>query len=346
MVVYVITEPQYEKTIWGQDAISAILSKAHSLRYQVSFVSELSDVLDGQLIVVGSMPNWVHRTVTEAKKLRIRCLCVGCHAGLSLSDTSNILIDYRTASRRCLEYFRSCGKEKTAIFGINPNSYSDPVKAEILPKQNQYQNTTLSACFQKFAKDFERYDSVICTNYIAAVYLIHQCRMCGLALPFLAAFDASMLGQKLSPTITSITLNHRALGAQAVSAYVYLKKQNSDISLTISVPCKIIVGESTNSLPVPGEPLPELPFSEASFLSDPDVREIQTLEMILRSCDEEDLTLIQSLQNKKSYAQLSEELYSSESTLKYRIKRLLKKSGLSETQELLQLFSKYLSQGV
>ena len=80
-------------------------------------------------------------------------------------------------------------------------------------------------------------------------------------------------------------------------------------------------------------------------MSDPDVRAIQTLEMILRSCDEEDLTLIQSLQNKKSYAQLSEELYSSESTLKYRIKRLLKKSGLSETQELLQLFSKYLSQG-
>ncbi len=29
-----------------------------------------------------------------------------------------------------------------------------------------------------------QYDSVICTNYIAAVYLIHQRRMCGLALSF------------------------------------------------------------------------------------------------------------------------------------------------------------------
>ena len=114
MVVYLITEPQYEKTIWGQDAISAILSKAHSLRYQVAFISELSDVLGGQLIVVGSMPNWVHRTVTEAKKLGIRCLCVGCYASLSLSDTSNILIDYRTASRRCLEYFRNLQRTLSA----------------------------------------------------------------------------------------------------------------------------------------------------------------------------------------------------------------------------------------
>ncbi len=342
MIVYVMTEPQYEGTSWCQDIISAILSKAHALRYQVSFISELSDALDGQLIVVGSMPSWVHHTVCEAKKLGIRCLCVGCHASFTFSDTSYILIDYRTAARRCLEYFRAYGKTKTAILGINPHSYSDAVKAEIFSKEQQYQNTTLSECFLKFLRDYEKYDSVICANYIAAVYLIAKCRELNLSIPFLAAFDDSMLGQKISPSITSITLNFKELGAQAVSAYAYLKKQKDDISLTVSVPCKIIAGESTCHFPVPAEPLPELPFSDASFLSDPDVREIHTLETVLRSCDTEDLTLLESLQNKKSYASLAENLYASESTLKYRIRRLLKKSGLTDTQELLHLYAKYL----
>ena len=342
MIVYVITEPQYEGTSWCQDIISAILSKAHSLRYQVSFVSELSDVLDKQLVVVGSMPSWVYHTVCDAKKLGIRCLCVGCHAGFAFSDTSHILIDYRTATRRCLEYFRAYGKTKTAMFGINPHSYSDSVKAEIFSKEQQYQNTTLSECFASFLRDYEKYDSVICANYVASVYLITKCRELKLPVPFLAAFDDSMLGQKISPSVTSITLNFKKLGAQAVSSFAYLKKQRDDVSLTISVPCKIITGESTSRFPVPAEPLPELPFSDASFLSDPDVREIHTLELVLRSCDAEDLLLLQSLQNKKSYASLAEDLYASESTLKYRIRRLLKKSGLTDTQELLHLYTKYL----
>ena len=81
-----------------------------------------------------------------------------------------------------------------------------------------------------------------------------------------------------------------------------------------------------------------------SFIDDPDIRRIMRIEDALAGCKEIDLEILRGLIGKRRMAELSDELFISESTLKYRIKQLLLRFGCGSRQELAETLGEYVRQ--
>lgn len=62
---------------------------------------------------------------------------------------------------------------------------------------------------------------------------------------------------------------------------------------------------------------------------------------MLRKCDETDFKIITMLQKNIRYADISDSLFISDGTLKYRIKKLLAASECENVKKMLHLFEEY-----
>ena len=90
------------------------------------------------------------------------------------------------------------------------------------------------------------------------------------------------------------------------------------------------------------------------FLVDLNILEIQSLEKLLKVSDETDLKLLGKIAKKgergekgsKSYLKISEELFMSESSVKYRLKRLLAASGIESISKMSEIVNKYLKESL
>lgn len=75
-------------------------------------------------------------------------------------------------------------REKTACFAIQTNDSADLIKAaaftELLGPDDIYYDTLgMENCFSAFLSNIERYDSVLCSNDIMALFLQNKCKNYG-----------------------------------------------------------------------------------------------------------------------------------------------------------------------
>lgn len=329
--------------------LAAINKKVSALRYKLEIITLEQLTPDiGQVIVLGISPSWVSNVISTATAIGVKAIAVSCYPEEYYLNTSYILINHEHAMQKCLDYLSlDCGKKKTALYAINSNSYADSVKARYFNTEDIYYSAGLEKCYDTFLPNIRKYDSVICSNYISAVSLSTRLKHDGISVPddlFIISFGDSLLGCSISPDITEITLNYEQLGVQAVMLYTYLKKQKLDLNMTVYVPCELIPRKSTNYIECSQEGTNYNPISSIGtyFLDDSEAVKIQSLEKMLRYCEDIDIKLINALLQGRSYAQLADESFLSEGALKYRMKRLLKSSGISSVNELLSLYKQYI----
>lgn len=355
--IHYIIDPEYAETVWCKETLSGISSRASSLRYSLSEHSEntLCEIpKDDSIIVIGTSRKWVSRIILAANELSVKTVAVSCQPFETSGHSDFVLIDHNGATKECLGYLRSAGKVRTALFGINDNgnSYADTIKTRYFPEDDIYYINSedgVELCFENFFARIDEYDSVVCSNYITAVYLVNQLKKRGIGVPsglYVMTYGDSVIGKMMTPSLTTITLDHEQLGVQAVNLCrfpCYTPEQN--VSVTVCIPCRIIAAESTDNVPyIPGAGYvnePEIIGCRSRFLEERS-REIQSFEKLLRLCDDNDLEMLRLLLAGETYGKISEKLYMSESTVKYRIKRLISGSGVTSVSKMLALYTEYI----
>lgn len=105
--------------------------------------------------------------------------------------------------------------------------------------------------------------------------------------------------------------------------------------------CSLQIGESTDHRPNIWRECCEktFPFSgndSPIYNSDPDIIEILKLEPLVRSIDILDIAILRGIDENKSYAQISESISISESTIKYRLSKMQR---ICDFQDRLQLLN-------
>ena len=357
ITIHYIVEPEYAETVWCRETLNGIADRASSLRYELCEHNEdtLCDIpKNDSVIVIGTSRRWVARVIFAAGTYSVKTVAVSCQPLEAVGCSSFVLIDHGGATKECLGYLRSAGRTKTALFGINNNnhSYADTVKTGYFHSEDIYyidSESGMDRCYDEFLGRIENYDSVVCSNYITAVYLMNRFRKEGISVPdrlFVMTYGDSVIGRLMSPSLTTITLNHELLGVQAVNLCRFpFFTQDRDVNITVYVPCRIIAAESTGNVPyvagVGGVNNPEREDYSTNKLG-VKLSGIQALEKLLRLCNDSDFGLISLLASGCSYSKTAELLYISESTVKYRIKRLLGGSGIDSIAEALSLYAKYI----
>ena len=135
------------------------------------------------------------------------------------------------------------------------------------------------------------------------------------------------------------------LGSQAVKHYIYMQNNPQTLHGASVLKCSLQIGGSTDHCTNVWKECCEktFPFSgndSPIYNSDPDIIEILKLEPLVRSIDSLDIAILREIDENKSYAQISESINISESTIKYRLSKMQRICDFPDRMQLLKFAKK------
>ncbi len=376
MKIYVYIDPEYKESIWLSQTYRSICEEAAKKKYNVVlidgesiFSADIGEYFKGEtkrvLLVLTTSLEHSEKLGAILFSHDVHMLLVNHQNPQIANNSSCVMVDYTDGMRRIVEYLCACGRTSTALYGINPKSATDMIKYEYyknlqgmsysressLAKAIYYNKHGFDECFNYMLPDVDKFDSFICANDIVARSLINKLSEIGKRVPediFVVSFGDYLISQMGEPTLTTISVDHSELGKQALFAYSYLHKSDTNINMTAKVPSTLFVRRSTADMhptayaerkyiPAPTEKI-------LGFYNDEASRKILALENMLSSCDKLDLQIISGMLNKVPYTKMASGLFISENVIFYRIKRLVKAAEVENKEQLLSLITAHLSQ--
>lgn len=363
MQIPVIVEPAFRPSSWCKQTLNGMYAEAKRKKYTLHLIDYQTDLkevfakdaIPRIAIVVGTSITSVPDILNQLEALGIQALLVN-YDNFSLSASHSVVrMDYVNAMQSLLSYFTYHGKSRIALLGINANSSADKLKERYFlavqhdpqPLKHVFRNNgSIHKCICSFLPHAREYDALLCANDLVAVAALSQLRDAGIRVPddlMIAGFGESILAQKVSPAITTVTLNHQELGRQAVMLFAYLYRQNVHISATIKVESQICVrGSTANLAPSPDAPLPPLrePVASINFYKDPEICNLLAIEDFCLTLDPLDQKILYQLAEGETLETIAERCHISLSTIGYRLRGMQSRCGVSSRQELIdRIFS-------
>jgi DNA-binding CsgD family transcriptional regulator len=295
---------------------------------------------------------------------------VGKHAVLAGTDSEQFGHDVscatpsrRTETQQLVNYLYNCGKERLALVGFGSNSINDNFRYHAAMSAVAAWGKPLreddaflwqqdpQGSFDAFLRVAHRYDAVICPNDVMAICFINQCKVRGLRVPedlFVASFGNMSIGRFYRPRITTMTMDMLLVGEQAFNVWRFLTLNDASrlTALKITVPSRILARESTAGIRIEAGRRalsPALPADR--FYDHPTVAVLVSIENCISQRDEIDMRIIKSLMDRRSYEQISEELFISGSTLRYRLNKIFSDAGVKTRQDFEALVAQHLGEG-
>lgn len=361
MTVYVLIQAGNAGTHWTSLFLRGISSEVKSRGMQLIEGESNGDTLPPEFVgaesvlAVGSSFFWIDRTVKLLRSKGIRPILVGCgnHNGLPASGFS--ASDYERAVKDLLDYFSSQGRRRIALFGVNSDSPADLLKIKAFLRYHGnhfsyndvfYFRGQMKNLCESMVTMASRYDGVICANNVAGLMLMQTLQDAGIRIPeqlFIAGFGDVTYRRSLPSKLTVATLDSVTVGRNAVDICARLRRDASLSYITMKIRCDIDVRESTANIPFCENPDPPDAASATKYdlFSDTPLTAIMLAEKIISECDELDIEILRMLSTGRKNSDIADTLHASESTVKYRVKRLVNFAGLASRSELLGIISSY-----
>ena len=359
--MYIYVEKEFSSGLWFTKAVEGVneIARKHNIKlifvdYDMLLSNQLV-IMPNILVVIGASDANLSNIINFCENNCIKTLLVNYFSPSPTHSTSCVVMDYQDTMERIFSYFQSNGKTKTALIGVNRDSSSDRKKAEFMVNSNFSENifhnaNGVTACIEDFLARKSDFDSVIFTNDVVMFAAAAKFREVGLRMPediYAVSFSDTMVapifGSPFSPEISTFSINYCELGRQCAELWYYMVKSGADIAATIRVRASFIPNRSTDF-----KPLNEfVQFDEVkkpssfNFYSDKVVHEIISLENCLISSDEVDFSILKRLSQGEARSKIAQELFISEGTLYYRLRRLCKLANVDSVADLTDLIRKF-----
>ena len=357
MSFYIISEPYCQSSNWYRNIISGLMKEKRRKRFQLIMLNTIDEckhlniTKQDAIFVMGTDNTWLSNILEVCETLfQNRVILFRNHKKLLSSGKYSIIApDIAQDIQILYDYLTSHGKNRIAMYGINPNSVSDELRKDtfLLCGANTtdlfYNRGSLSSCFEKFSTKVYEYDAVICTDNYASISLVQSFKNDS-RLFITSCGGGTLLKNFFSPTITHTWIDYQSFGKVALNLYDILLKSESIHSINIYISNNLSIGDTTNNLPPItnlGKKSNFIYNNENNYYSDGDVQEMLRVETLLDSCDEEDFLMLDDLLSNATYAQMADKLYMSDNGVKYRVKKMLDICQVSSKKELIHLLEKY-----
>lgn len=360
---YMMIEPAFSGTHWCEQCVQGIrqeVSRSKGILEEVP-VNDLRALERVQqqerplLMLVGSLVNWMTETVQRLGEAGIHSIMMTAPPPDGHFDASTISMDYNQAICDLLRYLSQMQRRRMALFGVHPNSINDLTKQraycdfmhhETTDHRGIFWNTgNVSAACERFYQQMDEFDAVLCSNDIIAIKLYDFLKEKKVEIPqrlYLVSIGETRLSQLVKPGITTASLNFFDIGHNAVRLYNILRRNDTITALHAKVRGTITVRESTGNVPYQSVARritpPQMP-EQSSFYADDDVRRIFMLENLVSHCLPIDFAILRSLMLGQPYRQMAEEHYTSENSIKYRIKRMMELAQCETKEQMIRLVS-------
>ena len=341
-MVTIVTEPGFEHSAWCQMILDNLIEQLRNKRIPFS-MGEDTSASDG-LFLIASDYGWIRSVVATLNRASINPIVI-CNQLERIPGCiySSVCSDINAAMAQLLTAVAEEGRNRVAIYGVNPNSIGDLSRVDslFLSKTKDIQmevflnEQSLEQCFREFSPKADQFDAVICANNYAAISL---CRHLGTIPPHLRIYSCvkTQISEQYADQIYSLDTNAAQFGKVAVSVYELLKKNPAlSCGSWYVQPLPISKPQATQIPPLPR-------ITEGSFYQDRELQQILSADRLLTCADETDLLLLRGLSAGKSISDLAEDIFLSESTVKYRLKKMESICSVSSREELLHLAREFL----
>jgi len=307
------------------------------------------------VLAIGSSLKWIHAICSTLRCQGKKPILVGCANQNDIKASGFSVSDYERATTELLDYFKVNGKHRVALFAPNSDSAPDMLKVKAFLKYNSsfsyndvffFRGQTKNVC-ESFIPLAGNYDAVISANDVAGTILTQTLEKAGISVPsdlFLASFGDINYRKNIGSKLTVALLDCVQTGKAAIDIYNKILKKPYLSYITMKMNCDIEVSESTGNIPFSA--IPEAPRSADAvhfdIFSDTTLTNVMLAEKILAECDALDIEIMRGVARGMKNADIAELLHASESTVKYRLKRLVSIGNLASRADLMSIMETYL----
>lgn len=365
MHIHIVYQPESENTHWCELYLKGIRSEAKRKgdTFSLLTVEQATEAFASKkpicVALLSTSRLWTENAASLFSDMGIEPIIIGGASREGYRHASFVYMDYREATYQLIEYLRFYKKERIALFAVSSDSSPDMIKRDAFLAYDKCRehdvfyytgsDGLMNAACERFLAVWKNYDAVLCCNDASAVILMHHLEAAGISVPnnlFLCSFGDLAISSIGKKTLTMARLHCTEIGRQTVSMCHLLTNSENVSGVSVKVRCKFIVGDTTDSLPVVSETLGtgSAPAgTPVAFHSDPSVSRIFLAEKILAACDAIDIDLLKLIINGYKYFDIAEILHVSESTIKYRLKRIIQISTLSSRDEVIEIMRMFLN---
>lgn len=133
--VYVLVEPSYIIPVWYSATIEGIKSAAAKQKKNVRQLGSVEQLMEleeppAALILVSTNSQWTQAAIRYCREHNIRPILTGGMPSRFGEDVSGTVYGSKSSIEELMNYFKSCGRKRLALLGINQLASNDITKAE------------------------------------------------------------------------------------------------------------------------------------------------------------------------------------------------------------------------
>jgi len=352
-MVAILSDPKYTQSPWCQNICKSLMDELRTKRIPFCTIEDTCPSDADAVFLITADYTWTHDTIRQLNLSGIAPIVIcnqlenipGCIYSCVCSDVSSSM-------KNLLDHLKNQGKKSLALYGINPNSISDLSRADALMqwKSGRVENVevflnegSLEQLFAQFAPRAQQFDAILCVNDFAAVSLLHFAKQQDLQLDTrlpLISCASLKISEHYKGKILSLDIGYARFGKAAVDVLELINRRPY-----LSGVIAKLAWHLENQDPKPSRSPISLPQTHSSdpMYSDMHFRQMMIVENLLMLMENPiDKQIVESLLAGEPNHRIAEQCYFSENAVKYRIRRLLEKSGAADKDEMLQLLNKYL----
>lgn len=352
-MVAILSDPKYAESPWCQNICKGLMDELRAKRIPFDIISDTCPPEADAVFLIAADYVWTSDTIRLLNGSGIAPIVI-CNQLENIPGCiySCVCSDVNSSMKNLLEHLHAQGKKSLALYGVNPNSISDLSRADALMqwKTDRIQNVevflnegSLEKLFLQIAPRLGQFDAIICANDFAAVSLLYFAKQKGIPLDGLLPLiscASSKISEHYKGEILSVDIGYARFGNAAVDVLELIRRRPYLTGVTAKLAWNM---ESKGSLP--DRLAISLPQTHAGdpMYSDAHFRQMMIVENLLMLMENPmDKQIVESLQAGLPNHKIAELCYFSENAVKYRIRRLLEKSGAADKEEMLQLLGTYL----
>lgn len=354
MPIYVAAEQSGLDGYWINDVLKGLKSEADKKNLEIQNFLLPETVINTEqpiVLVIGYTRQWFLETCRYIKSVGGTAVAVNLSqdANIDLADAT-VGFDYYGATEKLISYLYALKKRKIAFLGCKGRLSLESKQNAFLRAAKQkgisYEVMNFSGISEQsssFSKICENFDAVICSRNAEANHLINYLKRYKPHIAdnlYVVSYGGDELSRRTGTSLTCAELNFKKLGEAAVKLHRFLYKNDTIGTVHISVPCRIIIGDSTANREVTPKNVKESARA-STYRTDNDYLMYLRAEELTRLWDQLDRQIVAELCRGKAMSHIAEEMFISQSSVKYRVKKMLDSANISDRKELVKIVQKF-----
>ena len=354
MPIYIVSEQVGLDGYWITDILKGIKAEADKKNLHVEnyFSPDGTEDVNPTVLAVGYTENWMKTACRKIKESGARPIAVNAMPrDVNIFADAFVGFDYAAAMAKIISYLKACGKRKIAFIGCRGGRMSYAFKSSAFSSAVRDGSVygeiitagSVAELTDSFIKRLYGFDAVICSRDAEAVHFMAACKKRKIYIPddiYCVSFGNGGMCEYSIPTLTSMRTDFEELGSSAVKLSRFLSQNPETDKISILLDCPMIIRQSTEGRAHIYHTSAEEKLNY-SYRVDNDYMSYLRAEQLVRTWDKIDKSIVKELSRGYTMNEIADRMFISQSSVKYRVKKMLTGADIENRQELIKIAQNY-----